>query len=352
MLVTSAVPTLYYADLSRTSTNYFLITEAVPFSPKDSATGARTRIHWRDYPPKALLPKTGKYQDDLLCDAHLYYRALFRAMGRMAAADKAGVFDAHISVFASANAFPRPQRDTQRRRDMLGRRAEAAADVMIAFVTKARRLFSPPTSDPAWLATFRQQLVACARYSTAVQNHLSSRADLFALSHVNLQIDNAFFWREDETSDELECGLLDWYNLSRAPSVSVWHGCLSGCEPEVLTEHGLSMMRAFAAELCKYGGTAVDPAELLRLYQLAFPASLITSLLGSEAEAMAAEEPAEEEWADIGSVWDERIMGRWNVRCRVVALMQSVRYWASADIHKIVMDWVKTQPGIDDVPAE
>ena len=103
--------------------------------------------------------------------------------------------------------------------------------------------------------------------------------------------------------DELECGLLDWYNLSRAPAVSVWGGCLGGCEPEVLTAHGISIMEAFAGEYRKYGGPSVDAAELLRLYQLAFPASLAGTLSSSMADAMVAGGPSEEEWGAIESHW-------------------------------------------------
>ena len=377
-----AVPTLYFADISRASSNYFLITECVPFSPKSGVTDATTRIDWRSYPPKAVLPKTGKYQDDILVDAQLYYRALFRAMGRMAAADKVGVFDAHIDVFANAGAYPRTMPDSQGRRAMLARRAEGAADQLVDFIKKAPQLFPPTAADPAWLATFKAQFVECAKYATAVQNHLATRTDLFALSHVNLQIDNAcahrrsnsctlcnpamaalimtfgaplrvarrFFWREDENSEELECGLLDWYNLSRAPAVSVWSGSLGGCEPEVLMSHGLSIMEAFSSEYKRYGGPDVDAAELLRLYKLAFPASLASSLQSSMADAMVSEGPSKEEWGTITSHWDERIMGAWNVRCRVVALVQSVKYWDVANLHKVMMDWVREQ-GISETGA-
>ena len=100
-------------------------------------------------------------------------------------------------------------------------------------------------------------------------------------------------------------------------------------------------MEAFASEYRKYGGPSVDAAELLRLYQLAFPASLAGTLSSSMADAMVSEGPRKDEWGTIESHWDERIMGAWNVRCRVVALVQSVKYWAAVDIHKVMMDWVK-----------
>ena len=49
-----------------------------------------------------MLPKSGKYQDDRIVDAHLYYYALLRAMARMAAADKRGKYDRALAQFPGA----------------------------------------------------------------------------------------------------------------------------------------------------------------------------------------------------------------------------------------------------------
>ena len=87
---------------------------------------------------------------------------------------------------------------------------------------------------------------------------------------------SAFFWRQSEASDRLECGLLDWYNLTRAPAVAVWGGCLSGCEPETLCDRGLEIMAAFADEYRSYGGAPIEPRELLLRYQLSIVNQLIT----------------------------------------------------------------------------
>ena len=263
------IPALYYADISRESSMYFLITECVPFSSRPP-TNEKTRIDWRDYPPKALLPKTGKYQDECLIDSHLYYKALFRAMARMAAADKTDVFDEHIAIFHSGPLMAKPVVDSSNRRNLLKKRATAAVDEIVGFVELASKLFPAPLTNAAWLKRFKAEVIECAEYATAVNNYIQ-RPDLVALSHVNLQVDNAFFWRESEDAAELECGLLDWYNLARAPAVRVWGGCLSGCEPSVLMEHGLEIMEAFASEYHRHGGPKVDAAELLLMYKVRTP---------------------------------------------------------------------------------
>ena len=70
-----------------------------------------------------ILPKSGKYQDDTLVDAHLYYVALFKAMARLAAADRRGAFDEHIRAFGGAPGVfsaPRAAPDTAGRSHLPG----------------------------------------------------------------------------------------------------------------------------------------------------------------------------------------------------------------------------------------
>ena len=50
---------------------------------------------------------------------------------------------------------------------------------------------------------------------------------------------------------------------------------------------------------------------------------------------------AREEWATIESVQDPRVMGRWNVRCRTIAIIQALGYYREANLHPIFMAWVK-----------
>ena len=181
---------------------------------------------------------------------------------------------------------------------------------------------------------------------TAITNALA-KPELIALSHVNLQIDNAYFWRESEESDRLECGLLDWYNLSRAPAVSVWGGCLSGCDPDVLLTHEKALFRAFSDEYKRHGGPRVDASELLLLYHLSIPGQVVGMIPFITSEIYP-QGPSKAEWPSIKSVWDPRIMGQWQCRCRVVALLQLCRYWHAGKIHSRVMEWVKRQrPEID-----
>jgi hypothetical protein len=83
------VPKMYFADLSRSTSDYVFLCECIPYgAPDASRAGLR------------LLPKAGKYQDDRLTgDAHEYYFALFRALACVAAANKLSRFEPVIDCF-------------------------------------------------------------------------------------------------------------------------------------------------------------------------------------------------------------------------------------------------------------
>ena len=81
-----------FADISRETTNYILVTECIPFPPRDRLGEA--------FGPLAILPKLGKFQDTLLPDAAEYYYALVRTMARLGAADKRGELDVFLGEYA------------------------------------------------------------------------------------------------------------------------------------------------------------------------------------------------------------------------------------------------------------
>eukprot|EP00913_Durusdinium_trenchii_P017125 g16105.t1 len=62
----------------------------------------------------------------------------------------------------------------------------------------------------------------------------SNPHDYVGLTHNNLQIDNAFFWRNEQ--NEVEVGLLDWGVLACGPLIGAMQGCISGASTEVLLE--------------------------------------------------------------------------------------------------------------------
>ena len=331
------IPKFYFADINRSSTNYILITECIPYGEADGLVG--------DAAIGKMLAKSGKYQDDRLAQAHEYYYALMRSFARIAAADKLGAFDSVISFFAGGlgAAVPKKLQITEARRGMMARRAESNFDSLIKFATVvAPHLFPPELSELGFLKRTKQQCMECSCHFDEASAYAAERPEFVALTHVNLQVDNGFFWRT--AGGDLEAGLLDWYNCTRAPFAAIFMGCLSGAEPDVLSEHLEGFMRCFAAEYAKAGGPTIDPLELLLQFKLLYVSTLVNGLSFIESDIYK-EGPPEGEWKTIMSKEDSRVMGRWNVRCRVIAILQCLAFWKMQNLHKVFMEWVKSGCG-------
>ena len=70
-----------------------------------------------------------------------------------------------------------------------------------------------------------------APYLGAANAFIASDDRHIGLTHVNLQIDNGFFWTADDGT--MEAGLLDWGGAERVPYTQAFMGMLSGAEAEV-----------------------------------------------------------------------------------------------------------------------
>jgi len=139
------------------------------------------------------------------------------------------------------------------------------------------------------------------------------------------------------------------YNFTRAPFASIFMGCLSGAEPDVLTEHIAGLLRCFADEYEREGGPRLDADHLLLQFQLMFVFNLASGLTFIESDIYEEGPKTAVEWHSIKSKDDPLIMGRWNVRCRTIAILQSLGYWKMNDLHGIYVRWAN-DCGIVDPP--
>ena len=324
------IPKLYFADICRETTNYVLITECILYPPRSRAAEA--------FPLRSILPKCGKYQDDTLgAKAAEYYFALLRACARIGAADKLGRFDSVAGTYAWEK--PRGPPDTTRRREMMAGVAGSQADILIDFVSNvARGVFPPSQVEPAFLERFKAQLVEMAPFFTAANAYVASDERYIGLTHINLQIDNGYFWQEEE-GGRLECGLLDWGGATRLPYTSTFMGMLSGAEAEVLYAHEEGLMRCFADEYAACGGPQLDVDELLLRFRLSYAGMVLGALQYIEQDIYP--ECSRADFETISTRWDPKLMGRWNARCRTIAILCMLGFWEKHDLHGAVMGWAK-----------
>ena len=54
--------------------------------------------------------------------------------------------------------------------------------------------------------------------------------------------------------------------------------------------------------------------------------------------------PSMAEWNSVQDRWDPLVMGKWNVRCRTIAILQLLGFYKAAPLHATFMAWVKKHP--------
>jgi hypothetical protein len=102
-------------------------------------------------------------------------------------------------------------------------------------------------------------------------------------------------------------------------------------------------MRCFSEEYHRFGGPLVDPAELSLQYRLTFVTGFIGNLQYIESEILK-DMPSKAEWNSVEDRWDPRVMGKWNVRCRTIGILQLLSFYQAAPLYETFMEWVRANP--------
>jgi len=361
-------PKMYFADIARSTTNYIIITEKIPFSKK----GTQCQ-------PYEIHPTVGKYQDYEMKDPASPYYALMRAMARFAAWDKQGRFESVRHIFeattyarmggrdkvlaenaakaATKAAATQEQIDAYRanaRKEMVAgaaktwKRTKKHVETTVRFVSEiAPWMFPQDVKEKEFLDSFVARLELVNKLAGPIHMYCNDGdySDMFfGLCHPNLQVDNAFFWTDEE--GVYHAGLLDWGGCGYMSYMNVFLGCVSGALPDVYLEHEEKWFRTFADEFKRFGGGDMDPDELVKQSRLMF----CTSVLGtcSNVAVQALSLCTEEEWKGISSKQDEKVMGNWNVRCQALAAETCIPVWRRGPHWKVLLDFCKEM----DIPTE
>jgi hypothetical protein len=243
-----AVPAIQFADYHSQSGTGLIISERIPFGTR----GFEPQYHkCLDYEMPAQV-------------AH--YRALLTAVARLAGTHRAGLLPAHLiaqfpvdlqaATVGERVAFTAEQLDRR-----LGRLAD--------FTQAHPGLFAPNLRSRRFAMRMTDDAHELVRHEDAVWRHLRDAHDYLALCHWNANVDNAWFW----TDDELRCGLMDWGCVSQMNlAMAIW-GSLCGAETELWDNHLDPLLVMFCDEVSDSGGPRLDAAMLRR--QLVLYATLM-----------------------------------------------------------------------------
>jgi hypothetical protein len=95
--------------------------------------------------------------------------------------------------------------------------------------------------------------------------YLHDNVDYTGLCHPNLNVDNAWYWRDP--SGDLQVGLLDWGGAGQMSIAQALSGRLMTPDPDMHLQLVHDVIATFIAEYAEQGGLALDPVELLLQYK-------------------------------------------------------------------------------------
>ena len=241
-----AVPVCYFADYHAETGTGILITQRIAFG----AGG--------------IEPHYDKCLDYEMPAPLEHYRALVTALARLAGTHKAGRFPASV---AQQFPFEPDKLSVSVRAPYTAKQLQNRVARYAEFAAKYPQLLPENIRDPGFIAGLSEEVARFPEQEAAIKRFLASVPTLIALCHWNANIDNAWFWRNEQGA--LECGLLDWGHVCQMNiAMSLW-GALSAAEVEIWDHHLDTLLALFAQVFKGCGGPALDVAELslhLELY--------------------------------------------------------------------------------------
>lgn len=195
---------------------------------------------------------------------------------------------------------------------------------------------------------FVTEILVCVEDVCAYDNDVRSYFNLYpeyiALQHPNLNADNAYFWRN--SSGGMDCGIFDWGGAGVINVIQLMTGSLTGAEGHVQDEHDVHWLQCFRDEYHKECGIKLDLGEMRRQWHLTYGVYL-EYLAMRLRDAVFVQTP-KQDWATITSLWDKRVIEKWNVRCYSFMIGLAIRYlhirWVRGGkkrlhIHDAFLEW-------------
>ena len=303
------VPACLYADYDPESETGILITERVAFG-----VGGIEPLHEKclDYEIPAPLE---------------HYRAIVRALARLAGTHKAGRFPSDV---AQQFPFDPGKLAVARRAPFTAEQLKDRAERYAEFAGEFPQLLPANIRSPEFLARFVVEAPRFADHEESMKRFLNSKPDFIALCHWNAHIDNAWFWRNRRGG--LECGLMDWGHVSQMNVAMALWGTLSGAEVELWDDRLDALLALFVSEFAACGGPALDPGELKFHMQLYIAMMGLNWLL----DATSTVRKQVPELATVKDRFDPRFRTNERARAQMQILTVFLNLWQKQDFGAVL----------------
>jgi len=264
------IPKFYFGDISNETSNFILITEQVPFADREPLDfkGDLVKRGERLGPLKPFVVE-GPYDKcldwTLRASPFEYYLTLVRAGAKMAGLHKAGKMGDPAALAAHFEDYSnKPMEIWGMQTGCSGtppKQKQTMVDMAVRFMSEdGKAIFPAFVTDSAFGAKFKKTMMTLNAYAAESNYWRNSDQDYIALTHNNLNVDNAFFWRDEK--GEMDLGVLDWGSMGqKCLGFKMWYW-LYCSDYDILTAKFDDYLQCFVDTYAEYGGPRLDKSVL------------------------------------------------------------------------------------------
>jgi len=336
-------PRFYYGDISNETSNYILITERVPFAE----IGGRRAGELQAFEVEGPYEKCKDFQ--LRGPAREYYLLIMEKLGVIAGAHKAGKMGSEDHLKQSVSTPPadparpemwglNPQGPSGEQPGKCRKKLEAGAKF---FSDTAKVIFPDYAAGEAFKSKFTAVMMKMSAYTSEIFYWQHCNPDYLALGHQNLNMDNAYFWRDGD--GKLDCGLFDWggFGYSLGMPRKIWW-CLNCSDFDDTKAHLQEYISTFVEKYHEHGGPLLDHGTMWRGVILSAMQCLMI-MVASVPDCLKMC-PAKE-WATIRGRDDPKIAsnvhGKSTLRTTLQAMLNGLRVIEELKGDEVLEQWVQ-----------
>jgi len=348
-LLPMKTPTFYFGDISNETSNWIIITERVAFKDFDCNNFGKPTKEKKD--PLPAYEIEGPY--DKCIDYNLrgnekdYYQCMMRVGAKMAGYTKAGKLGNTELLKASFAYHPDPSDKGQWGMWPDGptggdpKQIKAKLDFACGFVSDVGKVLFPKyVQKEPFLNKMKKTLMTLSAYTAEINYWKYSDYDYVALGHMNLNVDNAYFWRDEK--GQLDCGVFDWGMMGTGcmgHKLWWWMYCR---DFDPWKRNMANDLKTFCDNYAAAGGPTLDKKKLEQMI-------MVTAM--EQMHGLVAAVPQiykmcpKKEWPTIKDRYDPRIGenvdGKSTIRLYLHCINNIMRIIEECKGDKIVETWIK-----------
>lgn len=294
----------YFADYCSSTTNYMLVTERIAFGQG------------------GIEPAWKKGRDQEVPEIEAHYRVLAQSLARLVAAHKTGAMGYDLEEDFP---FPRAKRDFPPIPD-----AAEKIDRLIDFISRiAPQLFPAEATTGQFLNGWRDDLFFGLEHKDTVIDYLHADVDYTGLCHPNLNVDNAWYWRD--AAGNLQVGFLDLGGFGQMSIAQALSSMLMMPDPDRYLALEKCVIADFLRELERNGARPLDPDEVTLQYKASVYSTAISTIVLLIVDLLPGF--SEADWATMEDRFDPRLQEDG---------LSAAVIW----IHNVLLDWLdEVTPG-------